>query len=214
MAYGTRRPGLRLLAVHAHPDDESSKGAAAMAHYAAEGVEVLVAICTDGSRGAILNPAADLPENRRDIRAARSMEVANACRILGVKHQFLGFTDSGLPKSGEAELLADCFARQTTADAAAPLVRLIRTMRPHVVITYDESGGYPHPDHVMCHKISVTAFNAAGDPAEYPSDGPPWQPAKLYYHAGFHRARFLALHEEMQRCQEARKAHAHMAEHW
>lgn len=214
MANGTHRSGLRLLAVHAHPDDESSKGAAAMARYAAEGVQVLVAICTDGSRGEVLNPEADLPRGLKDLRAVRRSEVASACRILGVRHQFLGFIDSGLPEPGQAELPIGCFARQPEADAAAPLVRLIRAMRPHVMITYDESGGYPHPDHVMCHKISMAAFNAAGDPGQYPSSDLPWQPTKLYYHASFHRARFLAMHREMQRRQAPGTAHTKMAEHW
>ena len=73
-------------------------------------------------------------------------------------------------------------------EAAEPLVRLIRSFRPHVVTTYDENGGYPHPDHVMCHEVSVAAFEAAGDPERYPDAGEPWQPLKLYYHHSFHRA--------------------------
>jgi mycothiol S-conjugate amidase len=81
--------------------------------------------------------------------------------------------------------------------AAEPLVRLMREFRPHVVLTYDENGGYPHPDHIMCHKISVVAFDAAGDPDRYPGTGEPWQPLKLYYHQSFSRARFKALHEAM-----------------
>ena len=64
----------------------------------------------------------------------------------------------------------------------------MREFRPHVVTTYDEEGGYPHPDHVMCHKVSVAAFEAAGDPDRYPELGAPWQPLKLYYHIGFSKA--------------------------
>jgi mycothiol S-conjugate amidase len=81
--------------------------------------------------------------------------------------------------------------------AAEPLVRLIRDFKPHVMTTYDENGGYPHPDHVMCHLVSVAAFEAAGDPGRYPDAGEPWQPLKLYYHHSFHRERTQALHDEM-----------------
>ena len=76
-------------------------------------------------------------------------------------------------------------------------MQLIREFRPHVVTTYDENGGYPHPDHIMTHKISVVAFDAAGDPARYPEAGEPWQPQKLYYSQGFNRPRTLALHEAL-----------------
>jgi mycothiol S-conjugate amidase len=214
VVYGISRSGLRLLAVHAHPDDESSKGAAMMARYSADGVQVLVAVCTDGSRGDILNLAADRPENRGDIGAVRRAEIARACEILGVDHRFLGFTDSGFPSPEQRDLPAGCFAAQSVATAAEPLVRIIREIRPHVIVTYDESGGYPHPDHVMCHKVSVAAFDAAPDPGKYPAAGPPWQPAKLYYHANFHRARFLALHTEMQRRQSGRSTDVLWYEHW
>ena len=88
-----------------------------------------------------------------------------------------------------------CFALEPLDVAAAPLVRLVRRFRPHVMTTYDENGGYPHPDHIMCHKISVEAFDAAGDPGRYPGTGGPWQPLKLYYDRGFSRRRIVALHE-------------------
>ena len=83
------------------------------------------------------------------------------------------------------------------AEAALPLVALIRAFRPHVVTTYDENGGYPHPDHIMCHQVSVAAFDAAADESAYPEQGEPWQPLKLYYHHGFHKERFEALHAGM-----------------
>jgi mycothiol S-conjugate amidase len=87
-----------------------------------------------------------------------------------------------------------CFGLQDVAKAAEPLVRVIREQRPHVLLTYDEDGGYPHPDHIMTHKISVAAFEAAGDPGRYPAAGEPWQPLKLYYHM-WSTARWTALHE-------------------
>jgi len=186
------------MAVHAHPDDESSKGAATMARYVAEGVSVLVVTCTGGERGSVLNPKLDRPEIRDNIAEIRRQEMATARAILGVEQEWLGFVDSGLPEGDPPPPLPeDCFARQDVDVAAEALVRVMRRFRPHVVTTYDENGGYPHPDHVMCHKISVAAFDAAGDPDRYPQAGPPWQPLKLYYHMTFTRARVLALHQAM-----------------
>ena len=186
---------LRLMAVHAHPDDESSKGAATMAKYAAEGVSVLVVTCTGGERGSVLNPKLDRPEVWANITEIRRAEMDAARAILGVDQTWLGFVDSGLPGGDPPPPLpAGCFALQPVEAAAEPLVRLMREFRPHVVTTYDETGGYPHPDHIMCHKISVAAFEAAGDPTRYPDAGQPWRPLKLYYHMTFTRARVLALH--------------------
>jgi mycothiol S-conjugate amidase len=189
---------LRLMAVHAHPDDESSKGAATMARYVAEGVEVLVVTCTGGERGSILNPKMDRPEVLADISNIRRAEMARAREILGVRQAWLGFVDSGLPEGDPPPPLPEgCFGLVDPAEGAVPLIKLMREFRPHVVTTYDETGGYPHPDHIMCHKISVVAFDAAGDPERHPELGPPWQPLKLYYNAGWSRARMLALHEGM-----------------
>jgi mycothiol S-conjugate amidase len=189
---------LRLMAVHAHPDDESSKGAATMARYVAEGVDVLVVTCTGGERGSVLNPKLDRPEIWRDITEIRRAEMDAAREILGVRQEWLGFVDSGLPEGDPLPPLPDgCFALLDTMAAAAPLVEVIRRFRPHVITTYDEEGGYPHPDHVMCHKISVVAFEAAGDPERYTETGEPWQPLKLYYDHTFTKDRFVALHEGM-----------------
>ncbi len=191
---------LRLLAVHAHPDDESSKGAATMARYVREGVQVLVCTLTGGERGDILNPAMDRPEIKADMARVRREEMARAREILGVEQRFLGFTDSGLPEGDPKPPLPEgCFALMPVDEAAEPLVRAIREFRPHVILTYDENGGYPHPDHVMNHRVSVAAFEAAADPDAYPDSGAPWQPLKLYYFVSFHSAKFVALHEEMLR---------------
>jgi mycothiol S-conjugate amidase len=191
---------LRLMAVHAHPDDESSKGAATMARYAREGVDVLVVTLTGGERGDILNKAMDRPEIRADLAGVRRAEMARAREILGVRQQFLGFTDSGLPEGDPLPPLPEgCFALEPLETAARPLVRAVRAFRPQVILGYDENGGYPHPDHVKCHQVTIEAFEAAADPDRYPDCGEPWQPAKLYYFATFHKARFMALHEEMVR---------------
>jgi len=189
---------LRLMHVHAHPDDESSKGAATTARYVAESVDVHVVTCTGGERGSILNPAMDRPDILSNIAEIRRQEMERAREILGVTQDWLGFVDSGWPEGDPPPLLPEgCFAALPLDEAAAPLVRLMRTFRPHVVTTYDENGGYPHPDHVMCNRISVAAFDAAGDSDRYTGCGPVWQPLKLYYHHSFHRERTQALHDAM-----------------
>jgi mycothiol S-conjugate amidase len=189
---------LRLMAVHAHPDDESSKGAATTARYVAEGHEVMVVTCTGGEAGSILNPAMDRPEVLADLSAIRRAEMASAAEILGVQHRWLGFVDSGLPEGDPTPPLPEgCFALEDLDVATAPLVALIREFRPHVLVTYDENGGYPHPDHIKTHEISVAAFDAAGDPDRFPGTGDPWQPLKLYYSHGFSKARLLAFHEAL-----------------
>lgn len=187
---------LRLLSVHAHPDDESSKGAATLARCVKEGADVLVVTCTGGERGSVLNPAMDRREIRDRLAEVRREEMARAAELLGVRHAWLGFEDSGLPEGDPPpELPPGCFARLDVEVAAAPLIEIVRRERPHVVVTYDERGGYPHPDHVMCHQVSVAAFDRAGDPAYRPELGAPWQPRKLYYQMSFHRARIQALHD-------------------
>lgn len=188
---------LRLMTVHAHPDDESSKGAATLARYVAEGVDVLVVTCTGGERGSILNPAlADDPRVARDMAEFRREEMARAVEVLGVRHEWLGFVDSGLPEGDPLPPLPPgCFALEPLEVAAAALVRSVRAFRPHVMITYDENGGYPHPDHIMCHRVSVEAFDAAGDADRYPAAGEPWQPLKLYYDRMFSATKFRRLHE-------------------
>ncbi len=194
------RTRLRLMAVHAHPDDESSKGAATMARYVREGAEVLVCTMTGGERGDVLNPAMDRPEVKADMARIRREEMERAREILGVRQRFLGFVDSGLPQGDPKPPLPDgCFALTPLAQAAEPLVRAIREFRPHVILTYDEQGGYPHPDHVMTHNVSLAAFEAAADPDAYPGTGDPWQALKLYYFASFHAEKYVALHSELLR---------------
>ena len=190
---------LRLMAVHAHPDDESSKGAATMARYVDEGVDVLVVTCTGGERGSILNPAlqgrADIEENIAEIR---KNEMDRARAVLGVKQSWLGFVDSGLPEGDPLPPLPEgCFALVPLDEAVGRLVAEVRRFRPHVITTYDEFGGYPHPDHIRTHEISVAAFDAAADPDQYPDAGDPWQPLKLYYDVGFSIAKMEALHTAM-----------------
>ncbi len=184
--------------VHAHPDDESSKGAATTAKYVAEGVDVHVVTCTGGERGSILNPNMDRPDVLANITEIRRQEMDRAREVLGIRQDWLGFVDSGWPDGDPKPPLPDgCFGLVSPEEGAAPLVRLIREFRPHVLTTYDENGGYPHPDHIMCHVVSLEAWKTAGDPDAHPELGMPWQPLKLYYQHTFHRDRIVAIHEAM-----------------
>ena len=189
---------LRLMAVHAHPDDESSKGAASLAKYSHDGIGVLVVSCTGGERGDILNPA--LAGADVDIPKLRIAEMARAAEILGVAHTWLGFEDSGYhegdPKTWE--LPTGSFGALDVDVETEALVRVVREFRPHVMTTYDENGGYPHPDHLRCHVISMAAFEAAGDPDAFPGTGDPWQPLKLYYNVSFSRQRMTAINEAVR----------------
>src|SRR5262245_9728949 len=189
---------LRLMTVHAHPDDESSKGAATLIKYSSDGHEVMVVTCTGGERGDILNPAMERPEVLENMTEYRRKEMARAAEILGVEHRWLGFVDSGLPEGDPKPPLPEgCFAVVPLEESVPPLVELMREFKPHVVITYDENGGYPQPDHIRCHEVSVAAFDAAGDPDLYPEAGEPWTPLKLYYSHGFSRRRMEAMHEAL-----------------
>jgi mycothiol S-conjugate amidase len=189
---------LRLMAVHAHPDDESSKGAATMAKYLAEGVDVMVVTCTGGERGDVLNPAAQSEVDLHGLHAVRMAEMAAAVQALGVRHAWLGFEDSGFPEGDpKPPLPAGCFADLPVEETVPQLVELLRTFRPQVVTTYDELGGYPHPDHIRTHETTMAAIDASADPSYRPDLGEPWQVLKVYYNHQFTKSRVLALHEAM-----------------
>ncbi|TFC91056.1 mycothiol conjugate amidase Mca [Cryobacterium breve] len=184
------------MAVHAHPDDESSKGAATYAHYRSLGAEVMILSCTGGERGSILNE--DLlahPLAERDLAGLRRLEMAEAQGVLGVAHRWLGYQDSGMNDDGSVP--ANSFADIPVEISAEPIVRLIRDFRPQVLITYDENGGYPHPDHIRCHDVSMEAYRAAADPTRYPDAGAPWQVDKLYYDRIFNLERIDAMFLEL-----------------
>ena len=187
---------LCLLTVHAHPDDEASKGPGTVARYHAAGVRTVLVCCTGGEEGDILNPALDSPEIRNDLAAVRRRELAAATAVIGYDEVvMLGYRDSGMPDT-EANARPDCFARAPLDEAVGRLVAVIRRERPQVIVTYaDDQKGYPHPDHLRVHEISVIAFDAAGDPDAHPEAGPPWTPTKLYY-VGWSGARVLAMHEK------------------
>jgi mycothiol S-conjugate amidase len=191
--------GLRLLAVHAHPDDESSKGAATTALYTSLGARVMIATLTGGEAGSILNPAMlQSPKASRDIAGLRREEMAAAVAELGAEHRWIGFVDSGLPEGDPAvETPNGCFYRTPTTVAARPLVHLIRSFRPHVVTTYDEAGGYPHPDHIKTHEVTVSALESAAEAGANPELGEPWQVQKVYYNQDLSPKKWLTIHEQM-----------------
>jgi mycothiol S-conjugate amidase len=188
-------PDRRLMAVHAHPDDESSKGAASTARYVAEGVAVHVVTLTGGERGDVLNPALEGRIAPDDLPQVRRAEMAEAAAILGVSHEWLGFVDSGFPDGDPPPPLPDdSLAAQPIDEPVARLVAAIRRFRPQVVTTYDENGGYPHPDHIRCHEVTMAAVAAAAEADLHPDAGDAWRVDKVYYHVSGHPDRLRALH--------------------
>lgn len=195
---------LRLLTVHAHPDDESSKGAATVARYVDEGVRAVLVCCTGGEEGDILNPAADLPGVRERLAEVRRSELARAAAIIGYHEVlWLGYRDSGYPEAPDVaggpeepvELPPGSFAAAPLEEATGRLVGILRAERPHAVVIYpDDQQGYRHPDHLRVHDVGLAACDAAGDPGAFPEAGPPWRPPKLYYSL-WSKARMLAMHE-------------------
>jgi mycothiol S-conjugate amidase len=187
---------LCLLTVHAHPDDEASKGAGTVARYHAEGVHTVLVCCTGGEEGDVLNPAMDKPEVRARLAEIRRHELDASARIIGYDEVvLLGYRDSGMPGAA-ANAHPDAFANAPLDDAVGRLVTVIRRVRPHVIVTYPQAQrDYPHPDHLRVHEISVAAFEAAGDPECYPEAGPSWNPLKLYYTV-WPRRRILEMHEK------------------
>jgi mycothiol S-conjugate amidase len=186
---------LCLLTVHAHPDDEASKGAGSVARYHAEGVRTVLVCCTGGEAGDILNPTLDA-EEIESLHEVRREELAEAAKIIGYDEVvMLGYRDSGMPGT-DHNSHPDCFAQADFREAVGRLVTIIRREQPQVLVTYgDDHRGYPHPDHIRVHDISVAAFEKAGDPDAYPWAGEPWQPSKLYY-TMWSRKRIVALHEK------------------
>ena len=185
---------LCILTVHAHPDDEASKGAGTIAKYHAAGVHTVLVTCTGGEEGDILNPTMDTPEVRADIAGVRRRELDQAAEIIGYTEVvLLGYRDSGMPGS-KANSDPRSFAAHLLDETVERLVAEIRRVRPQVIITYsDDHERYPHPDHIRVHDISVAAFDASGDAGAFLSAGGPYQPLKMYYSV-WSRARVLATH--------------------
>lgn len=186
---------LRLLSIHAHPDDESSKGAATTAKYVDNGVHATLVCATGGEEGEILNEAVNTPEIVADLFNVRMAELKAATDIIGYDVvEMLGYRDSGM-KDSEANEHPDCFWAAPIEESTARFAALLRKYRPHVVISYgDPMGGYDHPDHVRVWEITDPAIELAADPTA-DLEGEPWQVLKLY-NSLWARSRMVATHEK------------------
>ena len=174
---------LCLLSVHAHPDDESSKGAGTVARYHAEGVRTVLVCCTGGEEGDILNPAMDQPggEGRHRGRAAAPSSTRRPPSSATTRSRCSATATRACPTARPTPTRS-CFAQAPIDEAVGRLVAIIRRTRPQVILTYgDEQGGYPHPDHIRVHDITQPAVDRAADPDWYPEAGEPWQVSKIYY---------------------------------
>jgi len=193
------------MTVHAHPDDEASKGAPTLAKYHADGARTILVCCTGGEEGDLQNPTLRepgqpfhelTPEQERELVVSmRPAELQRSAEVIGFDEVvMLGYRDSGMADS-EPNEHPDCFHQADIDEATGRLVALIRRTKPQVLITYnDDQAGYPHPDHLRVHDISLLAFDRAGDPSWYPDAGEPFQPLKLYY-STWSRRRLVAMHE-------------------
>ncbi len=196
-----------IMTVHAHPDDEASKGAPTLAKYHAEGGRTILVCATGGEEGDLQNPTLrepgqpfhDLtPEQEKELVVSmRSAELAQSAEVIGFDEVvMLGYRDSGMADS-EPNAHPDCFHQADIDEATGRLVEIIRRTKPQVIITYnDDQRGYPHPDHLRVHEISVLAFERAGDPSWYPELGDPYQPLKMYY-STWSRQRITVVHEAL-----------------
>lgn len=186
------------MQVHAHPDDEASKGAGTAALYASQGVKTILVTCTGGEAGDILNPESDMPQIREDLPSVRLRELDESAKILGYASvHLLGYRDSGMAGS-EENSHPESFWSAPMEQATERLVRIIREERPHVLITYaEDQSRYPHPDHIRAHDVTHAAFDAAGDASRFPDAGEPWQPLKLYW-CGFLLRQLRAFDDAMK----------------
>lgn len=187
---------LSILTVHAHPDDEASKGPGTIRRYANEGIRTTLVCCTGGEEGDILNPAMERPDVVDNLGAVRRAELDASANIIGYDQVvMLGYRDSGMPDS-EANARPEAFANADVNEAAGRLVKIIRTVRPQVVVTYPlVQNRYPHPDHKKVTAITLPAFARAGDPNWYPELGAPFTPTKLYAPI-WSKARLTRTHEK------------------
>jgi mycothiol S-conjugate amidase len=198
-----------MLTVHAHPDDEASKGAPTLAKYGKEGAYTVLVCCTGGEEGDLQNPSLrdegqplhglTPDEERVAVASMRADELAASAAVIGFDEvEMLGYRDSGMADT-EANLHPDCFHQADLDEATGRLVEIIRRVRAQVIVTYgDDQAGYPHPDHLRVHDISVLAFERAGDPDWYPGLGEPFAPSKLYYSV-WSKQRLVSVHEAMIR---------------
>lgn len=170
----------KLLAVLAHPDDESFGTGGTLAKYAREGVDVHICIATDGAAGSVEK---EFESVREDLVSVRAQELETAVATIGATLHTLGYRDSGYINDPANEH-PDAFINADLNEAVGKVVKLIREIKPQVVFTHDETGGYFHPDHIQCWRITTPAFYAAADPEQFPEQKlEPHQAERLYYTA-------------------------------
>jgi N-acetyl-1-D-myo-inositol-2-amino-2-deoxy-alpha-D-glucopyranoside deacetylase len=173
---------LRLMAVHAHADDETITMGGLFALCADRGIRTCNICCTDGKLATIVDPEMPEETTRPHLAEIREQELLAACRILGVDEvYFLRYGDSGMPGAATNDL-PDAFWKASLDDVSGRIVEHIRRFRPHVVVTYDSNGAYGHPDHIQAHRATLLAVEAAHT-SVYPDRGAPWRVEKLYYTA-------------------------------
>lgn len=185
-----------ILSLHAHPDDESSKGAGTVARLVSEGARAVLVTATGGEAGDILNPAMNRPEVLKNLASVRAEELLEAARIIGYDEiVMLGYRDSGMPESTDNSH-PEAFCRQPLDAVLGRIVEIVRRERPAVVFGYDAHEFYPHPDHLRIHELSLRIVDAAADPNFRPDAGDAWQVKKLYAPL-FTGTRLKALHDAM-----------------
>ena len=173
-----------LMLTGAHPDDETLGVGATLAQYAAAGYKVYYVCGTRGEAGEV---APEFMQGYNSIADLRTHELKCAAEVLGLEDViYLGYRDSGMAGAKDNKH-PDALASAPLEEVAARIVEIIRRLKPEVIITSDPQGGYGHPDHIAIHKATIKAFEAAGDPQQYPEAGPAFQPQKLYYHTFPHR---------------------------
>jgi mycothiol S-conjugate amidase len=187
---------LTILSLHAHPDDESSKGAATVAKLVDEGARAVLVTATGGEAGEILNPAMDTPDIISRLTQVRAHELRVAADIIGYNSvEMLGYRDSGMPDSVDNER-PEAFCNQDFEQVLERVVAIVRRERPSVVLGYDAHEFYPHPDHLRIHELTVNLVGAAADARRFPHAGEPWKISKVYAPI-FTSSRIRALHEAM-----------------
>lgn len=170
---------LALLGLYAHPDDEQVMSGV-FARAAAEGMRTGLICATRGEMGEIADPTLATPEN---LGAVREGELRAAATVIGVKHLwFLDYKDSGMMGTQPNDDPTNFF-RSDEKEALGKIVKIVREFKPDVMVTFDPTGGYGHPDHLTINKLATAAFTAAADPQLYPEAGEPWQAARLFYSA-------------------------------
>jgi N-acetyl-1-D-myo-inositol-2-amino-2-deoxy-alpha-D-glucopyranoside deacetylase len=185
------------MVVHAHPDDECLGTGGTLARYSAEGIRTVLVTATKGEEGEMHDPDLVEDEVRPRMAEIREGELRRAVAILGVTDlEFLGYRDSGMMGTPANER-PENFHNADPEEAVGRLVRLIRHYRPQVLATYNEDGGYGHPDHLQCHRVTAADVDAAADPARFPEAGPAWAPGKFYAIA-WSREAMRAFREEMK----------------